>query len=46
MLFTTEITKIAEKKLLKISVTSVFSVVNAFFSYKLGLKKRSLKFFA
>jgi len=37
MLFTTESTKITEKKLLKISV------VNALFSYKLGLKKRSLR---
>jgi len=37
MLFTTEITKITEKKRLKISV------VNALFSYKLGLKNRSLR---
>jgi len=40
--FTTEITKITEKNPLKIFVTSVLSVVNAIFSYKLGLKKRSL----
>ena len=49
--FTTEITKITEKKSLKISVDSVFfitlwAVVNALFFYKIRLKKCSLRIFS